>query len=163
MRAAEERKSVATPTIESAIQFNVESPILDVNGNSFFVSGFEHLIDGTEDLTRPAHAAISAPTAAVNLSSQIAANRADQIVGLGGEPSVGTVDAIDLDTLVEQAKAAATDSLEPGTHSQLSRRTRPDLRVIESSATAAVVSAIRRPTVSRVLMESPSLPKRGPS
>jgi Tfp pilus assembly protein PilX len=114
------RKSVTTPNIESAIQFNVENPILDVNGNSFFVSGFEHLLDGSEDLTRPAHVAIAAPTAEVNLASQIAANRADQIVGLGGEPSVGTVDAIDLDTLVEQAKAATTHALIPGTYSDLS-------------------------------------------
>jgi hypothetical protein len=114
------RRSVATPTIESAIQFNVENPILDVNGNSIFVSGYEHLLDGNEDLTRPAHTAVSAPTDPINLINQIHARRADQIEGLGGTPSVGYVDAIDLALLVEQAKAAATDSISSGTHSQLS-------------------------------------------
>jgi len=114
------RKSVVTPTIETAIQFNVENPILDVNGNSFFVSGYEHLIDGTEDLTRPPHPAISAPTEPENLADQIAANRADQIVGLGDDPSVSHVIAIDLARLVEQAKSASTHDLVAGTHSQLS-------------------------------------------
>jgi len=114
------RKSVVTPTIETAVQFNVENPILDLNGNAFLISGYEHLLDGTEDLTRPAHAAISAPAVAADLADQIPANRADQVIGLGGTPSVAHVDAIDLDTLIEQAKAAATHNLAPGTHSALS-------------------------------------------
>ena len=114
------RRSVATPTIAASIQFNVENPIVDMNGNAFFVSGNEHLIDGTEDNSRSPGYGLGAPTDASNLSSQIASNRADQVVGAGGTPSVTRVDAIDLDTLVEQAKSAATHSIATGTHSQLS-------------------------------------------
>jgi len=113
------RRSVSVPTIVASVQFNVANPIVDLNGNAFFVSGYEHEVDGTEDLTQPALHAIAAPTDPANIASQIPANRTDQIVGAGGTPSVVYVDPIDLDTLVEQSKAAKTHDLTPGTHSNM--------------------------------------------
>lgn len=113
------RRSVETPTIVASVQFNVSNPIVDLNGNSFYVSGHEHDLTGTEDATQPALHALAAPTDPANIASQIPANRADQIVGAGGTPSVVYVDPIDLDRLVEQSKMAKTHDLASGTHSGL--------------------------------------------
>jgi hypothetical protein len=115
------RRSVSVPTIAASIQFNVEFPIIDVNGNSFFVSGFEHDLLGTKDTSLTPSHGLAAPTDPVNLEVQIPSNRTDQIEGAGGTPSITYVDAIDLDTLVEQAKSAATHSLSASSaYSQLS-------------------------------------------
>ena len=115
------RRSVSIPTIVASIQFNVENPIIDLNGNSFFVSGFEHDLTGTKDTSKTASYGLAAPTDAANLAGQVPSKNVDQIEGAGGNPSVTYVDAIDLDTLVEQAKSAKTVSLTPATtYSQLS-------------------------------------------
>ncbi len=113
------RRSVVTPSFTASIQFNVETPVVDLNGNSFTIAGEEHLIDGTRDDTRPALSGLSSPGPAADLAAQIDAGHADQITGSGGSPSVATTDPIDLALLVEQAKSAATTVLEPGTHSSV--------------------------------------------
>ena len=110
------RRSVEVPKLEAAIQFNVENPILDLSGNAFLVSGFEHLLNGTEDSTRPPFAGIAAPGNVAALIAQVSSKNIDQIEGLGGTPSLAFVDPIDLDTLVEQARAAANVRLAGGTH-----------------------------------------------
>lgn len=110
------RRSVTIPTIVAAIQFNVEHPIADFNGNRFYVSGFDHNLDGTENLTLPPAYGIAAPTDPTNIEDQIKAMFLNQIVGAGGTPSILDNPAIDLDTLVEQAKSAKTHDVAPGAY-----------------------------------------------
>ena len=113
------RRSVDVPTIIASIQFNVENPIVDLNGNAFNVSGFDHDMDGNEDAALPANHALAAPTDPANIEAQLNGNDASHLEGAGGTPSITYVDAIDLDRLVEQAKAAKTHTLTPGTYANL--------------------------------------------
>jgi hypothetical protein len=114
------RRAIIIPTFTAAVQLNVEAPVLDLSGNAFVVDGREHAIDGTLDPLGATKYGISAPVAdTTTLTSQIPSKNVDQVVGTGTDPSVGAVSAIDLNTLVEQAKAAATVIVAPGTHSDL--------------------------------------------
>jgi hypothetical protein len=113
------RKAVEIPGFDGTIQINVEVPIIDMSSNSFTVSGNEHLIDGTEDDTRPAKYGVTSPAAIADLLSQILSKNVDQFSGLGGTPSVGQMPAIDLDTVIEQVMNSAGTLLQPGTHANL--------------------------------------------
>jgi hypothetical protein len=112
-------KTIDIPTFSSAVQINVETPVLNFAGNAFIVDGRDHLLDGTYDPDGTAKYGIASPAVTTDLTSQIDARNADQILGEGGSPSVGKVAAIDLDTLVDQAMSAADQLVQPGTHSNL--------------------------------------------
>ena len=114
------RRAIILPTFTAAVQLNVEAPVLDLSGNAFVIDGRDHDIAGVLSGTGTPRYGISAPvTDASELSSQIDSKNVDQILGTGANPSVGAVPAIDLNTLVEQASAAAGTILAPGTHSNL--------------------------------------------
>lgn len=114
------RRAIVVPTFTAAVQMNVEVPVLDLSGNAFQIDGRDHAIDGTLNPMGVAKYGISAPVADPTvLSSQIPAKNVDQVTGSGTNPSVAKVAAIDLNTLVEQAKAAASIVIAPGTHDTL--------------------------------------------
>jgi hypothetical protein len=114
------RRAVVVPTFTAAVQLNVEAPVLDLSGNAFMIDGRDHALDGTLDPMGSERYGISAPvTDASVLTSQIGSMHEDQVIGTGADPSAGAVPAIDLNTLVEQAKAAADIIIEPGTHDTL--------------------------------------------
>ncbi len=114
------RRSVMLPSIDAALQFGATAPVVDVGAHSIIVSGFEHRLDGTEDRTRPPRAAIAAPTSPARLASALSAISAAQIVGLGGAPAVAQSSALDLGSLIDQARLAATHDVETGTHAERS-------------------------------------------
>lgn len=109
-------RPLATLGFDGATQFNVDAPILNLNGNAFRISGAEHLIDGSLDASRPAKYGIASPATTNVIVNQIPANRRANVTGLGGAPSVGQVPAIDLDAIADQATRAASVILTPGTH-----------------------------------------------
>ena len=113
------RKAVEVPSFDSAVEINVEAPILDLNGNAYMIDGREHLLDGTYDSTRPAKYGISSPATVATLRAQVPSNRVNRIIGLGGAPSLGHVAPIDLNRMVQQASASASVVITPGTHSNL--------------------------------------------
>ena len=114
------RKAIEFPTFDASVQINVEAPVLDLSGNAFTISGSEHLLDGTVDGTRAAKYGVSSPAAVSVLLSQVPSGRINRVTGLGADPSLGTSPAIDLNRLVEQATAAASVLIAPGTHSNMS-------------------------------------------
>jgi hypothetical protein len=114
------RRAIIVPTFTAAVQLNVEAPVLDLSGNAFVIDGRDHDLAGILAGVGTPKYGISAPVAdSTVLTSQIPAKNVDQVVGTGGTPSVGAVPAIDLNTLVEQAKASAGIIIAPGTHDTL--------------------------------------------
>jgi hypothetical protein len=113
------RRNVQIPEVDAAIQFNVTTPIVDLKGNAFLISGADHDLTGAVDPLLAQKPGMASPAPPVDLISQIAASRQDQVQGAGGAPSVATLPAIDLDALVDQAKSAASLIVEPGTHTGL--------------------------------------------
>ena len=113
------RSAVQVPELEAAVQFNVDSPILDLKGNAFLISGVDHDLEGTEDLSVTQKSGIASPALEADLIAQIPAARQDQIQGLGGTPSISQISAFDLGALVDQAKSAASIVIEGGTHTDL--------------------------------------------
>ena len=128
------RRSVEIPDVTSSVQFNVSNPIVDLNGNAFLISGAEHAVNGNADPTLAERVAIASPAAPSVIVDQIPAKRRDQVVGAGAEPSVGQVPPIDLVGLVEQARAAATVLISPGTHSSVSIGQATDAGVVTAYA-----------------------------
>ena len=113
------RRNVQVPQIEASIQFNVETPILDLNGNAFLISGEDHDLTGSIDTSKPTKPGIASPAPVADLESQVPAGRLDQIQGTGGTPSIATVPAFDLASLVDQARFASSVIVESGTHTNL--------------------------------------------
>lgn len=114
------RRAIIVPTFTAAVQLNVEAPVLDLSGNAFVIDGRDHAIDGTLNAMGTEKFGIAAPVSDASvITSQIAAKNVDQVIGTGAEPSAGAVPAIDLNTLVEQAKASAGIIIAPGTHDSL--------------------------------------------
>jgi hypothetical protein len=104
-------------SFDAVTVFNVDAPILDVNGNAFRINGADHFIDGTQDTARPPKWAVASPATTSTLLAQIPTNRRANLPGLGGAPSLGQTTPIDLDSLMEQSHSAATTVLTPGTYS----------------------------------------------
>lgn len=111
------QQAVEVPELNASTLFNVDSPILDLNGSAFILNGNEHDLEGNEISGLPAKVALTSPAAKSVLEDQIDPKNYDQFVGADGSPSVGQADAVELDELVEQAKNAADYDLESGTHS----------------------------------------------
>lgn len=111
------RRAVQMPSLEGAVQINVETPIVDFRGNAFRISGNEHDLGGNPDLAATPSAGIASPAVPGDIIAQIPANRHGNITGSGGSPSVEQVPAMDLALLVQQAASAATVVLGPGNHS----------------------------------------------
>lgn len=109
-------RPLAAMSFDAATQFNVDAPILSVSGNAFRINGYEHLIDGTQDNTRSARYGVASPALASVIINQIPSNRRNNVTGLGSNPSVGQISAIDLDAIADQAARAAGVVLTPGTH-----------------------------------------------
>lgn len=130
------RRAIEIPKITAALQINVEHPIVDLKGNAFLISGFDHDLTGAVVAGGTAVAGISAPAAVAEIVSQIPSARWARVQGSGAtSPSVQHVDATDLDLLVEQAKAAKTHSITPGTLAGLNVGTAaaPVVAVVEGS------------------------------
>lgn len=97
--------------------------VLDLNGNAFRISGTDTNPDGTKG---PAPETSGIATTVGNppgsndssLTDQISSKSADQITGLGGEPSINETEEIDFDTVFNWFKAAPGKTLvAPGTYS----------------------------------------------
>lgn len=111
------QRAIDVPNFDASTLFNVDSPILDLNGNAFIINGNEHDLEGNELAGLPAQVALVSPAPKSVLEDQIDPDQYDQVIGAGGSPSVGQADAVALDDLVDQAQSAADYSLEGGTHS----------------------------------------------
>jgi prepilin-type processing-associated H-X9-DG protein len=94
---------------------------LDLKGNAFLLDGNDHALDGT---VLPGGAVdgiateIGDPPGAneVNLLSQIDSNNYDQVIGVGGMPSIGETADVPLDSMFELFKSVKTQELAPGTY-----------------------------------------------
>lgn len=100
---------------EAATVFNVDAPVLDLNGNAFIIDGRDHFIDGSVDGSRAAKFSVASPAAVGTLTSQVSSRQQDNMSGSGGSPGIGQVAAIDLNALVLESHRAATITLTPGT------------------------------------------------
>jgi len=92
------------------------TPLVDINGNAFRISGEEHLIDGTLDPTRDPVWGLSSPADPTILEDQLRDKTESLVTGAGGSPSVGQIVDADFAGLLEMARASTTVSLAPGTH-----------------------------------------------
>jgi hypothetical protein len=110
------RRAVEVPDFASALQFNAESSLLDLEGNAFRISGLEHDAAGNVVVGAPAKPGIASTADVAEVVAQIPLNRQTNVTGLGGTPSVAQSDPVDLAQVVAQAQSAATVVLEPGTH-----------------------------------------------
>jgi len=92
------------------------SPLVDINGKAFEISGADHFIDGTLDPSRPEVWGLSSPAVEEVIEDQLRANTVTSVTGVGDTPSVGGMEVLDFDALLESARAATTVLIEPGTH-----------------------------------------------
>jgi hypothetical protein len=110
------RKQLVMPEINASILLNVGNAIVDLKGNSFLISGDDHDMTGSVDATLPVKAGISSPGNPDDIILQIDVNRQDQVVGVGGAPSVTLEPRIDLESLVQAVVQSGSVRLQPGTH-----------------------------------------------
>lgn len=130
------QESIEDTTVDGSIQFNVDFPIVDFRGNAFSINGNDHFVDGTVDNSRDSVWGLSSPATIAYVRDQIASNRWDQLVGLDASPSIGTVDPIDLNSIVDRAKATATVVIPDGsaqTGLSLGTPTREGVKVVYGS------------------------------
>jgi Tfp pilus assembly protein PilX len=113
------RRIVDVPTFNAAVQMNVDSPVFDLTGAAFRISGENHAPDGSLDPSQPTFAAIASPATVASVTSQIDPKWSDQITGAGGTPSVRQVAALDLTRFIEQARTTADSIISAGTYSGL--------------------------------------------
>ena len=96
---------------------------LDLKGNSFFIDGRDHKLDGTLS------GAASLPGISTAVGSPVGSNKTDllaqipsgnytQIKGIGGPPSLAE-QSLDLKALIAQMKELTTNELVPGTYTNL--------------------------------------------
>lgn len=109
------RKAVVIPFFPASTHIADSTPVLDLNGNAFRISGEDHFINGTVDAARPAKFGLSSPANPAVLTAQVPLSRQGNITGSAGPPSIGQSSAIDLDALVDQARNAASVMLPTGT------------------------------------------------
>ena len=99
--------------VQSATYLDDPNASLNFSGNAFRIKGEDHDVDGNE--TGTLALGIGAPDSVVNLLAQIPANRAANITGKGGTPSVDVVQEMDLQHLIEEGARSANVTLEPDT------------------------------------------------
>jgi len=97
--------------------------VLDVNGESFRISGKDTNPDGTPGSDGETYAistAVGNPPGsnAEYLIDQVSTSYYDQIIGAGDVPSIGEVPATDFDSLFEAFKASRTQIIAPGTYDE---------------------------------------------
>lgn len=109
------RTPTAALAVNAATVFNVDAPVLDLNGNAFIIDGREHTIAGAVDLAQPSKYAVASPATVATLLSQIPVARRGNLLGLGGSPALGQTPALDLNALVLEAQRATTITVAPGT------------------------------------------------
>ena len=107
---------------ETGALFVDEGVALDLKGGKFLIDGNDYNVDGTPG-PNPAVPGISVAEGTnpgeneADILSQIGAQVEDQVLGDGGEPSVGETDpGTSFDTLYSSLAGAATQTLAPGTY-----------------------------------------------
>jgi hypothetical protein len=97
---------------------------LDLKGNSFIIDGDDHNPDGTDGPGEDLHGLTTAEgdppgDNEAALLAQIDGKHYDQILGVGGEPSIGEASGVDIDALVAQYESSAHTGLASGTYSNV--------------------------------------------
>ena len=112
-----------TPTLPSVGAVYVDPDVaLDLKGNSFKIDGNDYTAAGVLDATKPPMPGISteigdsAGENLTNLLAQIPAKNYNQILGLGGTPSLKETGKLDLDALFDGFKSVKTKDFTPGTY-----------------------------------------------
>lgn len=112
------KKGGTLPGFPGAIIVANDLPTVDLSGNSFTISGAEHLLDGSLDTSRSAAYGIASLAPVTTLVTELGARAADQISGAGSLPSAGQTTAPDITTLLTDAVSSATLLLDEGTYTQ---------------------------------------------
>jgi hypothetical protein len=107
---------------------------LDLKGNKFTINGTDHKMDGTPlaggEVPGLATSIGSPPgTNEAFLLAQVSSKWYDQILGLGGTPSVDEVGSFDVYNLFEAFKANASNTLAPGTYTSPTMGTTSNMMV----------------------------------
>jgi hypothetical protein len=115
------RKNIITIPKVGAV-FVDPSVALDLKGNSFTIDGRDYNPDGTISAGAPVPGiatTVGAPPGMnkIALLAQIPVEAYDQVIGSGGNPSLGENSSFDLHTIFDTFKAIATQSLPGGTYS----------------------------------------------
>jgi len=97
--------------VRSATYLDDENASLNFSGNAFRIKGEDHDLDGNE--TGTLAAGIGVPGSLVGILSQISAKEGANITGLGGTPSVQTVEELDMQSLIEEGARGANVTLTP--------------------------------------------------
>ncbi|MGH9286336.1 MAG: hypothetical protein ACRD0M_11790, partial [Acidimicrobiales bacterium] len=97
---------------------------LDLRGNSFVISGNDTNPDGTAGPRPPIYGigtAVGDPAGsnASGFADQVPTGREDQIIGLGGLPSIGESTAMDFDQLFNAFKAGRENVVAPGSYTDV--------------------------------------------
>jgi hypothetical protein len=102
-----------TPTMPGATYFGDPAAKLGFNGNAFMISGFDvDLEDNKTGVVRPGIVVNGSPS---GILSQITSQESDNVIGLGGTPSVAAAtEELDLAALVEQGAQVADFTLDAG-------------------------------------------------
>lgn len=97
--------------VASAAYLDDPRAALNFGGNSFRIKGEDHDLAGNE--TGTLAAGIGVPGSTADILSQISNQDAANITGAGGNPSVDTVEELDLQSLIEEGARSANVALTP--------------------------------------------------
>lgn len=125
-----------TPSIPKVGAVYVDPDVvLDLKGSNFLIDGNDYKPDGTIDATKPPEPGLTTEVGdipgenLVNLLAQISLGSYDQILGLGGEPSLNETEKVDLDGLFEGFESVQTQAYAPGTYTSPTMGTIDDMEI----------------------------------
>ncbi len=101
---------------ESAILLNVPTPVTAIRGNAFVIDGRDHDAEGAVIVNSAPAPGLGTGGPTADLLSQLPAALHDQILGLGGSPSIAQRPLQDMDVLVAGAMSGGYEELQPGTY-----------------------------------------------
>lgn len=102
--------------LEAAILLNTAAPVTAIRGNSFVISGHDHDADGAVVVGATPVPALGTGGPTADLIAQLPAVLHDQLLGLGGSPSIAQQSLHDMDSIVATATSGGYTELVSGTY-----------------------------------------------
>ena len=101
------------PMFPWAVYLGDPNAEIQFNGNSFIIDGHDHDLDGNT-LTDSPELGIATTGFAEDIVDQLGFNQSDNVIGDGGDPSVGNVDTVDIQKYIDDYKSGANITFSGG-------------------------------------------------
>lgn len=113
------RPRAKLPPIRSAVSISDPNSVLDINGNSFRISGNDTKLDGTAGSAPPIYGiTVNPPGTVAGLIATLSLAQRSRITGRGGPPSVG-IETSEVAWVIEQMRMIADNVLAPGSYTSV--------------------------------------------